>query len=299
MINYTTTPLSTFKVSGKVIASFITDNDINLDEKTVQSFGNEWERFNTFSEKEIDYIGKEYFDIVTEKHISSSSYVLDVGCGSGRWTKFIAPKTGFVEAIDPSSAVVQAAQMNTHNHNVRVTQASVEHIPFPDNSFDLVFSLGVLHHIPDTQSAMNACVKKVKQGGYFLVYLYYDLDNRGILFRTIFRITNFLRMLISKMPGKLKDIICDLIALLIYWPLARFSKLLKTLNFSFYKKIPLSYYHDKSFYIMRNDSLDRFGTPLEQRFTKKQIHQMMVNSGLTDINFSDNAPYWHAIGKKL
>lgn len=298
MINYTSAPISTVNVSDKVIASFITGGDNNIDEKTVQSFGNEWDRFNDFSEMEIDYIGNEYFDIVSDKHISNRSLVLDVGCGSGRWTKFIAPKVGFVEAIDPSSAVIQAAKMNAGAGNVRITQASVEHIPFPDNSFDLVFSLGVLHHIPDTQSAMNACVRKVRQDGHFLVYLYYDLDNRGILFRTVFRLTNIVRMLISKMPDKIKEFTCDIIAAMVYWPLAKFSKLLKSLDFSFYKKIPLSYYSDKSFYIMRNDSLDRFGTPLEQRFTKEQIHQMMTKAGLTDIQFSNNAPFWHAIGKK-
>ena len=50
--------------------------------------------------------------------------------------------------------------------------------------------------------------------------------------------------------------------------------------------------------IIRNDALDRFGTPLEKRFSKKQIHEMMEEAGLDDIIFSPNEPYWHAIGKK-
>ena len=66
-----------------------------------------------------------------------------------------------------------------------------------------------------------------------------------------------------------------------------------------YTKIPLSYYADKSFNIIRNDSLDRFGTPLEQRFTKVEIQAMMEKAGLTDINFSNNEPYWHAVGRKV
>ncbi|TAG40829.1 MAG: class I SAM-dependent methyltransferase, partial [Cytophagia bacterium] len=67
---------------------------------------------------------------------------------------------------------------------------------------------------------------------------------------------------------------------------------------NFRKKIPLQAYEDQSFYIIRNDSLDRFGTPLEQRFSKKEMQFMMEKAGLNEIVFSDIIPYWHAIGKK-
>ena len=67
----------------------------------------------------------------------------------------------------------------------------------------------------------------------------------------------------------------------------------------FYTKIPLSYYVGKSLNIIRNDALDRFGTPLEQRFSKKEIKQMMENSGLSEITFSEKEPYWHAVGKRI
>ena len=55
---------------------------------------------------------------------------------------------------------------------------------------------------------------------------------------------------------------------------------------------------NKSFNIVRNDALDRFGTPLEQRFSKKEITEMMENAGLEDLLFSDFTPYWHVTGKK-
>ena len=64
-------------------------------------------------------------------------------------------------------------------------------------------------------------------------------------------------------------------------------------------KIPLSAYANKDFYIIRNDSLDRFGTRLEQRFTKAEIEAMMLRSGLGNIKFGENSAFWHAIGQKL
>lgn len=299
MLPYNLPPILVHTHQGKKIASFVTGVDENMDTQTVAAFGQEWEAFHAFSEEEIQHIGKEYFDITDERHFNSSSLVLDVGCGSGRWSKYLADKVKFIEAIDPSEAVFSAVNQTQDLSNVRITRAGVDRIPFDDNAFDFVFSLGVLHHIPDTLRAMQACVEKLRPGGYFLVYLYYALDNRGTLFRALFRTVNLLRKLISRLPYSAKRIICDLLAFFIYLPLALLSKTLKAwLKDDHYKRIPLSYYHDKSFYVMRNDALDRFGTPLEQRFTRKQIYDMMVACGMEEIVFSEHPPFWHALGKK-
>lgn len=292
-------PLKQIPYKDSFIASFLDELKGNVDTKTVESFGEEWEHFHAFSDIELKKIGDEYFDIVDDSKLNRNAVVLDVGCGSGRWSRYIAPKVKQVEAIDPSKAVFAAADLTKDCGNVRVTQASADHIPFPDNSFDFVFSLGVLHHIPDTRKAMQACVNKLKPGGHFLVYLYYNLENRSAFFKLLFSIVNIQRKIISSLPDFLKRLSCSLIAFFIYWPFARLSLLMKKLgSSSFYKRVPLSYYHDKSFYIMRNDALDRFGTPLEQRFSKAQINEMMESCGLTEIVFSEKAPYWHAVGKK-
>ena len=62
--------------------------------------------------------------------------------------------------------------------------------------------------------------------------------------------------------------------------------------------IPISSYRKCSFYTMKTDALDRFGTGLEQRFTKIEIKRMMVKSGLKNIKFSSKPPYWVAVGEK-
>jgi hypothetical protein len=61
---------------------------------------------------------------------------------------------------------------------------------------------------------------------------------------------------------------------------------------------PLSIYRDRSFYVMRNDALDRFRTPLERRFTRQEIAGMLLAAGLRDIRFRESAPYWCAVGTR-
>jgi SAM-dependent methyltransferase len=298
MVEYNKKSKNTLQIEEKTVECFTINQD-NIDLITVQSFGEEWTKFAAFTPEEIKIVGDEYFDIISTTHLNSNSVVLDVGCGTGRWTKYVSQIAKFVEAIDPSNAVVSAAYLLKDVPNVRITQTDAESLPFPDESFDLVFSLGVLHHIPDTQRAMINCVKKVKKNGYFLVYLYYSLDNRGILYQLLFKFSNLFRMIISKLPSTAKKIVCDTIAISIYVPLVGLSTFAAFIGLNTISdKLPLSYYRGKSLNVIRNDALDRFGTPLEQRFSKLQIQEMMEKSGLTNITFSNNVPFWHAVGQK-
>jgi ubiquinone/menaquinone biosynthesis C-methylase UbiE len=289
----------TIATKNRVIYDFPIDNE-NIDLDTVNSFGDEWQAFHGFDEKEIIKLGDEYFDIVTPEMINKNTTVLEVGCGSGRFLKYLSTRAGFLVGADPGHAILAADDLVGNNEQIMLVKASANDLPFADESFDFVCSIGVLHHIPDTFKAVRTCVDKVKRGGYFFTYLYYDLDGRGTLFRSLYRVSNFLRLGICKLPQKPKRLICDILAVTIYMPFILSNRFLKRLGVGkkLRSKIPLYGYENKSFYIIRNDSLDRFGTPLEQRFTKKQIQEMMEKAGLTDIRFSNNIPYWHVVGKK-
>ena len=61
---------------------------------------------------------------------------------------------------------------------------------------------------------------------------------------------------------------------------------------------PLSAYRQRSYYSMRTDALDRFGTRIEHRMTRAQIKTMMESAGLQDIRFSEAVPFWCAVGRK-
>lgn len=293
------TPVNIVSTKNREIACFMID-DSNIDRNTVDSFGQEWKAFHEFDIKDLQRLGDSYFDIVSNEIINQNTIAADFGCGSGRWTKYIAPRVGSIAAVDPSDAIFAADEVLADVPNAELFKASISNLPFPDNYFDFGFSLGVLHHIPDTKQALKDCVKKVKPGGYFLVYLYYNFEDRGFLFKSLYRLSNAIRKPISKMRTGMKKVVCDILAIIFYMPFVLFSRLLRFFGVPkrIRSKIPLHGYESTSYYIIRNDSLDRFGTPLEQRFSKAEIETMMKEGGLTDIVFGKEIPFWHAVGKK-
>ena len=302
MKSYNQEPIVCHAFNDHSIADFINiDTEGNLDKETVESFGEEWTKFSSFDSAEIERMGNEYFDLLEGIPVNENSYVLDVGCGTGRWSYYLSPKVKFIEAIDPSNAVFSAARLTDGKPNIRVTKAGVDNIPFDDNSFDFIFSLGVLHHLPDTVAALKKIFRKIKPGGYFLVYLYYNLDNRGSIYKAIFKLSNGIRKIISRTPKKIKQFLAELISFTIYLPFVFLARLCKAMfpGKDFYKKIPLSYYHNKSLTIIRNDALDRFGTPLEKRFSKIEIEKMLKEAGFNNVVFSPRTPYWHCVAQKL
>ncbi|MEO5644431.1 MAG: class I SAM-dependent methyltransferase [Bacteroidia bacterium] len=298
MVNYNLQSLRTLTIGNDEIASFVSAANLNADTKTVDSFGEEWNRFASFTDEQIKTAGDQYFDIVTDEMLNKNSLVLDIGCGTGRWSKFISSRVKFVEAIDPGDAVRAAVPFTKSCGNVRVSQAGFGGIPFGKSSFDFVFSLGVVHHLPDTQGAISEASSMVKPNGWLLLYIYYALDQRGIFFRFIFRCADLLRRMISRFPKGLKFFCCELIAIFIYGPFILLTKFIQLFGGKAWKKIPLSYYAEQPWKVTRNDALDRFGTPLEKRFSKNEIESMLAKSGLRNIRFSDHEPYWHVVAQK-
>jgi len=300
MLEYNLSSSEIVDYGNKTIAVFTTQDLDNADYVTVKSFGEEWQRFCHFTEKEIDKIGRSYFDIISKDMINDSSIVADIGAGCGRWSKYLADKVKFIELIEPSDSVFAAARLLERTSNIRISKTDIDNIPFSDNSFDFIFCVGVLHHLPNPKKGMLSCVDKLKPGGHFLVYMYYNLEQRSSIYRTIFHIANLFRGLICKQSLFLRKVICDIIAVVAYMPLVLVSRSLKVFfpENKLYLKIPLCYYEDKTFNIIRNDAFDRFSTPIEHRFTRSEIEDMMKDAGLESIVFSKNAPYWHAVGRK-
>jgi SAM-dependent methyltransferase len=271
----------------------------NIDTATVVDFGKEWQLYDqsALSKLELEDLFNKYFSIFPWHLLTKQSIGFDLGCGSGRWAKILAPKVGLLHCIDPSAAINIAKKNLSESPNCVFHHSGLDDVPLEENSMDFGYSLGVLHHVPNTQNGISICVKKLKVGAPFLLYLYYRFDNRPFWFILIWKISDVFRKVISKLPFSIKSFLTNCIALFIYLPLIKVSKLLDLLKINC-DLVPLSQYKNCSFYTMQTDALDRFGTKLEQRFTKEEIRQMMASAGLGEIKFSENMPFWCAVGIK-
>lgn len=270
----------------------------NRDDETVDGFGDEWTRFDQseLSAKELHELFACYFGIFPWEALPANAHGFDLGCGSGRWAKCVAPRVGRLVCLDASEKALAVARRNLASEpNCDFHVASVDAMPIADHSMDFGYSLGVLHHVPDTIGGLRACVSKLKRGAPFLLYLYYSFDNRPVWFRRIWQASEVVRTVVSRSPFSLRYGLSQAIALTVYLPLARTAKVVEQLGLE-PTHIPLAFYRDRSFYAMRTDALDRFGTRLEQRYTRLQIEAMMTTAGLERIEFSDRAPFWCAVG---
>jgi ubiquinone/menaquinone biosynthesis C-methylase UbiE len=272
----------------------------NIDHPTVRGFGEEWTKFDqtTLSEGELLEMFGQYFRIFPWHRLPEHAVGFDLGCGSGRWAKLVAPRVGRLHCIDASEAALAVAKRSLAGlPNCEFHLASVDNLALADNSMDFGYALGVLHHVADTAGGIRSCAMKLKPGAPLLLYLYYAFDNRPIWYRWLWRVSNLVRMSMCASPFWFKYAATQVIAGMVYFPIVRLALMAEVLGFNV-EAFPLSAYRRRSFYTMRTDALDRFGTRLEQRFTAQEIRIMMEQAGLRQIVFSDAVPFWCAVGYK-
>src|SRR5262249_30025794 len=146
-----------------------------------------------------------YFSIFPWNRLPPDAVGVDLGAGSGRWALRVAARVGKLHILDASAEALDVARRNLSvRSNCEFHHASVDAIPLSDGSMDFAYCLGVLHHVPDTQAGLSACVAKLKPGAPFLVYIYYSLENRPLPFRTLWRASDLLRRRISRLPFPLR-----------------------------------------------------------------------------------------------
>ena len=117
-------------------------------------------------------------------------------------------------------------------------------------------------------------------------------------FRLIWRVSDNFRRVISILPFGAKQLLVSVIALFVYLPLSRFLLLMERLGGDI-SNIPLSDYRNKSFYTMSTDSLGRFCTRLEKRFSRREIVSMLESVGFERIQFSNTTPFWVCVAYKV
>ena len=150
----------------------------NHDEKVIKDFGDEWTKFSyeSLDEAKLKENFDQYFGIFPWDLLPKDAVGFDMGCGTGRWAKYVARKVKTLNCIEPSNAIIVAKQNLCDKKNIKYFKETTENCSLIPSSQDFGYCLGVLHHIPNTQEAMNDCTKLLKSGAPILLYLYYFYD---------------------------------------------------------------------------------------------------------------------------
>jgi SAM-dependent methyltransferase len=270
------------------------------EERTIEAFGREWAAFDhaAASPAELADAFAGYFAIFPWDALPPDAEGFDLGCGTGRWARFVAPRVGRLHCVEASQAALEVAARNLAVlDGCQLVLARAGALPFPPASMDFGYALGVLHHLDDPDAALADAVAKLRPGAPFLAYVYYALDGRPRWFRGLWRASDALRRVVSRLPFGARRALAEPLAVLVYWPLARLARRLEAAGVDV-GSLPLAAYRHRTLYVMRADALDRFGTRVERRFTRAQAVALLERAGLEGVAVSPEPPYWCLVGRR-
>lgn len=267
------------KIEWKKEIEKITDLDkfLKHQKKTAESFAYEWNNIY----KESDYEKQNFLHFIgpdiKEENIGGK-ITLDIGCGSGRFTKH-AVSCGASLAIgtDLGESVEFAYKLTRDLENICIVQADIYNMPF-ENQFDLAYSIGVLHHLPKPQEGFSKLPKVLKRGGTMAIWVYNRRNNRRALY-----FYEPARNILKKFP-KLFLYKFSYLPAIIAHSLNYFTHLFNFLGLKKLAKIiPFSYYANFPFNMKINDSFDIIATPKSNYYYVEEIEKWFKEAGLKEI----------------
>ena len=239
----------------------------------VKSFSFEWTRFRTTQLDSVTGRGeseqrfRQSFDFPLEG--LADRLVLDAGCGMGRFAEVALKHGATIVGVDLSLAV-EAAHQNLGSHpRAHFIQADLFRLPFRQAAFDIIYSLGVLHHTPDPQRAFQDLVKLLKPDGKITVTLYSGYNKFYV------RATNFWRRLTTMLPARvLYSLAHAAIPLYYVYRLPVIGLILQGL-------LPISMHSDPAWRVL--DTFDCYSPRFQSYHTHYEVFQWFRESKLTEI----------------
>lgn len=259
------------------IPRFVDVPDTEEARRTQASFGYEWTHFNEWQPSgETNF--NDYFaglDLATLR----DAVVLDGGCGMGRHARQIAPHARRVVAVDFSAAIEQAARNTADLSNVECVQGDLTRLPLRDDAFDYVYSLGVLHHIADTEGTLARLVRKVRPGGRMRVYLYWK--RTGVV-GALLSLVTLARRITTRLPFPVLKFLCWVLSVVLFAGVVLPYRLATALGARL-DAWPLFVYSKYPFRVLYNDQFDRFSAPIEKRYAPEEVVQLLERAGLREV----------------
>ena len=212
---------------------------------------------------------------------------LDAGSGSGKDTAMMARRHPSVEVIslEVSEGVYKTRRRTEGLSNVHVVRASVLALPLRSGVCDFGYSFGVLHHTTDPARGLQEIARTVKPGGRVSLYLYEDhTDNpwKAIPLKLI----TVLRLVTTKLNPRLLSSLCYLLSPFIVVIFSVPARVMRSFNLTrpLAEKMPFSF--GTSLFSIHGDLIDRFGAPIEVRYSREGLLTLLQNCSLIAIRLT-------------
>jgi SAM-dependent methyltransferase/uncharacterized protein YbaR (Trm112 family) len=263
--------------------------------RTMRSFGYEWRHFSDFRpEGETNF--RWYFAAFPSESLQGK-VLLDAGCGKGRHIFFAAQHARKVIGVDLSPAVDAAFDNAGHLENVHIVQGDLFHLPLRPQTFDMVYSLGVLHHLPEPEAGFREILRYGKRGADVLVYLYWSLNDEPRWKKNVLNAVGLVRYGTTRMPFPLlrafswcAAVGCEVVFVIPY-------RMLRNTRWkAFAETLPLKLYADFPFRLLYQDQFDRFSAPIENRYDREEVESWLTRSGVENWEIMRGSG-WRAMGK--
>ena len=274
------------------IPTFVGDASDDVSRRTQSSFGYEWTQFSDWQPSGATNFA-DYFADFDLGSIRSAT-VLDAGCGMGRHARFVAPHANRLVAVDFSAAIDSAARNLSAFPNVACVRADLRALPFADASFDFIYSLGVLHHLADTEAAVRVLVAKLRPAGRLRLYVYWT---RTGWTRALLSIVSAVRRLTTRLPHGILRAACWVLSAALFAGVVLPYRLLLRAGISLPPRAPFIVYTKYPFRVLYNDQFDRFSAPIEKRYTAGQARRLLESAGLEDVRVVERFG-WIVEGRK-
>ncbi len=273
-------------VEAKVIS-----RDDRQKRDTLESFGFQWNRFHEmfpeFRDNFLNYIKPMKPSFFRDK------LVLDVGCGFGRHTYYSAEFGAEVVGLDLSHAVEAAYRNVAKFPKAHIVQGDTYNLPFK-NEFDFIFSIGVIHHLPDPKGAYLNLVKFAKKGSDVFIWVY---GREGRWFKT--EVLGRLRKITRKMPHKLLYYFCYFPAMLYHFSNGMHLTLKSMKLNGLAEMMPFKGYAKFPFRVKHADTFDFLATPEDNYYKKEDMEGWLKEAGLKDTWITDiEGRSWRVFGIK-
>lgn len=247
-------------------------------EDYVSNFGFEWTKYaRTQLDNSASNKSEETFKVKTgfTPEQLKGKWVLDAGCGMGRFAEVASRWGANVVAIDLSRAAEVAAQNLAARDNVWICRGDLRHLPFRIESFDFIYSIGVLHHTPNCKESFRGLLPCLKRGGTIAIWLY-------SAYNKYYRMADFYRKFTTRLPPRILHRLC-VIADPVYYihrtfrvlPGGRYAS--GMLNYIF----PMPLYPNREWRIL--DNFDWYSPRFQSKHTYEEVTRWFEESGLVDL----------------